>query len=279
MRTSRGYPSEPGTAPTNPAHHEHSLQRTHRNVVLTIAGLCFAGSTAASFIGVWRWYFALRNYGPAVVTRWSAPFILLGIFLAVVGCVYAVYLWYLRGLNVRTSQSGILLQRGGSEEFIPWDHVSGIRSSAIRYGLARLAWGGRANIILHLTDGRRLRLTQQLTDLSRLADTIKKFIYPRLIQEYQEALRAGRAVELGQLRISTEGLALDKKEIAWSAITHVSLDRGVLTLRFQQPKRKRVLRLSVHRVPNIDLCFKLIQHFTSASQADSTDLAANQYSG
>lgn len=242
---------------------EHSLRREYRTLcaLLAMVGIVTASVTAA--IGIYRWYFAYRHYGPAAVARWSGPAIGVSAGFALIGLVGLACLLHLRGRHATVYSGGILVHRRGKALKIAWDQIQAVSTSSVRYGLPWLAWGSSSRLSLRLKHGKTLSFTQAYTNLDQMAVTVKQQIYPALLEEYRQALQEGHAVQFGAIEISRTGLSNGKRQYEWADVSNVSLKQGVLRVRTHPSSRKRGIRLSTHRIPNVDLCFQLIQHFLS----------------
>ena len=240
---------------------EHNLRREYRMLCMLIAAIGISTAAISGAIGIYRWYFAYRHYGPAAVTRWSGPAIGISFGCAILGFIGLACLLHLRGSYAKAYAGGILVHRGRKTEKISYDQIQAVSTSTIRYGLPWFDWGTRTKLTLHLKQGRRVSLTECLNNLDQLAITVKQRVYPGLLNQYRKALQEGHAVQFGSVQISTQGIYYGKRMYPWSEIGNVSLERGLLAVHTQASARKRAIRISVHRVPNIDLCFQLIQHF------------------
>lgn len=246
---------------------KHDLRKEYRTLsgLLTIIGLSTAFLSA--MIGIYRWYFAYRHFGPAAVVRWSAPAFGLSIGSAILGLFGLAYLLHLWGSYVKVYSGGILIGRRGKTEIIPWDQIQAISTASIRYGLPWFAWGNRSRITLHLkSDGKR-SLSQSLSNLDQLGITAKKYIYPGLLEEYRNSLQCGDAVHFGSIKLTRRELVSDKRRYPWAEIHKVTLERGFLSIQTGSSRWKRGIRIAAQRIPNIDLCFQLIQHFVGAEKA------------
>ncbi len=240
---------------------KHGLRREYRTfgVSLAVIGLCTAFLSAA--IGIYRWYFAYRHFGPAAVARWSGPAIGISFASALLGLIGLAYLLHLRGAFAKVYAGGILISRRGKVERIPWDQIQAISTSSVRYGLPWFSWGSSSKITFHLKPEGKRSLSQLLTNLDQLAVTAKKYVYPGLLEQYRQALQQGDAVQFGSIEITRRELHQGKRRYPWAEINKVKLDRGFLTIEKRSARWKRRMRLSAQRIPNIDLCFQLIQHF------------------
>jgi hypothetical protein len=240
---------------------KHCLRKEYRTfgVLLTTIGLSTAFLSAVT--GIYRWYFAYRHFGPAAVVRWSGPAIGLSIVSTLLVFIGLACLLHLRGSYANVYSGGILIGRRGKIEEIPWEQISAISTASVRYGLLWFTWGSSLKITFHLKPNGKRTLSQSLANLDQLAISAKKHVYPGLLEQYRHSLQQGDAVQFGSIEITRGELVLGKRRIPWSEIQKVTLARGFLKINTRSSRWKRNIRLSAQRIPNIDLCFQLMQHF------------------
>lgn len=236
---------------------EHRPRRRQRrlNLVLAVVGLIAGGSLLA--IGISRWNFALANYGPAVVWRWSGVWLLLGAGLLVVGIAGGVWLLRWGRLSVVVHDGGLQLKRGDRARSLPWGEIKTVQISGVRY---RSFWGSRSMLKLGTSDDQTVRLTDTLAGLSQLAATVKRNVYPRLLTEYTRYLRDGQPLPFGPLIVAAGGLTRGQRTLEWSEIAAAQLQEGQLIIT-PVDGHGGPLRVDARKVPNAEICLQLVQHY------------------
>jgi hypothetical protein len=250
-----------------PLTRDYRLRRGLRISYPATAILGLLGMAATLALGIWRWYFAFRHYGPAAVLRWSTPALWVSLGLGIVGLVGLITTLRTYNLHVGVHPAGLTYQRGHRREAIPWTHIKHIHTAVIRYGLLGLAWGGQMTLSLHTVDNRELRLTQTLSDLKDLVEMIKRNVYPGLLSQYREELSRDEPVPFGPLLLDRQGLRRGHQTIQWEDLEGFSLNRGVLEIQPRHRTRDSRMRIPTYQIPNIDLCIQLIQ-FLMQSQSE-----------
>ncbi len=217
------------------------------------------GVLICSGVGVWRWTLAYTNYGPAVVWRWSVPWFMGALGLTPLAALGFLSLWRTRKTRVLVYPSGILVRRGGRSINLPWQEIVAIRTAGPWPGLRLLGVGRPLSLSLETADGRTLRFTQELSDFKSLVDTVKQKVYPPMLRAYTQRFNRGGTLQFGPITLRPQGVQVGQRQLPWKLLHGASLDHGELTL-FPTPETNlKPIKLSAAEVPNIDLCFQMLQ--------------------
>ncbi len=234
-----------------------------------LAGVGLLGGGVALGIGLWRWSFGYSNYGPVVVWRWSAAWLLVGAPLLIAGMAGLIWIIRWRWVTVGAYSGGLRFVRGSREVSLPWADIVQIYASGVRYGIFRWAWGSRAEVNVVANRERRIRLNQTIGDLDQLLETIKRHVYPRLLADYSRRFRGGQTLTFGPLVLKSEGVSKGRREIKWEDLTSVRMEGGKILFNPRPGRGVRTLRANAHAVPNVDICLQLIRHLIRAGQPSS----------
>ena len=239
---------------------EHRLRRELSILYPALAIIGLVGTAIAGVLAVLCWLFAYRHYGPAAIVRWTTPALWTATGFALVALGGLISYWRSRGLRVYLYDLGMVYQRGYQEETLLWEQITQIHTAAVRYGLSSLAWGAQTTLELHADDKRHVRLTHALTDLSSLAETIKRNVYPNLLAEYRRNLNQGGAINFGPLLLTLKGVQQGQQFIRWQDLSQTTLGRGLLLITPHEHDQGTKMRIPANLVPNVDLCVQLIEH-------------------
>lgn len=249
---------------------EHRLRRELAILypALVIVGL--SGTAIAAVWTAWRWLFAFNNYGSAAIWRWTTPALLTVLAFASLGILGLILTWRSRGLRINLHSSGMVYRQGRYEEKILWKQIQRIHTSAVSYGFSKYAWGAQTILRIYLNDGRQLRLTHALTDMSGLAEFIKSQVYPDLLEGYRQEYNQGDPLSFGPLILTTKGIQRKDQILQWEDLGSISLGRGILSLELIDGQR---IRIPAHQVPNVEICTQLIEHLR-ARQGDNDNVGS-----
>jgi len=243
---------------------EHRLRRELAILSSTFAAIGLGGTVIAGIVAIWRWNFAYSHYGPVAIWRWTAPALWAVFCFSLIGLFSLLYVSRSKNLHVCLHASGMTFQRGRRREIILWEEIRSIHTAAVRYGLSSLVWGAQTTLVLHTNNRRKIRLTQVLTDLNSLVETVKHHVYPGLLTGYRQIINQGGSLPFGPLLLTPKGVQRDRQFLGWQEIGKVYLGRGFLSIPSRQNRKSRPIRVPVRQVPNIDLCVQLIQHLTAS---------------
>ena len=240
---------------------EHRAERRLRAYHAALATIGLLAGGGLTIIGLARWEFALRTYGPAVVLRWGGPWLIVGSILFTVGLAGATWLIRWNWIRVTTFQNGLQVRGRKRERTIPWGDIQGVLVSGVRYGMLGLAWGSRSRLLLDLNGGQRVQFTDTLVGLSELTSLVKRRTYPRLLTEFTASLRDGQPIPFGPLSLRPEGVQLGRRKVAWPEVASAELRQGRVLIRLR--KQGAPLRMSAGKLPNVEICLQLVQHYAA----------------
>jgi hypothetical protein len=266
--------SADGQAATGPAArpslgqplHEHRAKAGLRRLNGWMAVVGVLGGGLALAVGVGRWSFAYSNYGPAVVWRWSLPWLLVGAPLLLVGVVGAIWTIRWGGLRVIAHQRGLRILRGSRELAVPWEDVLHVYTSGVRYGVPGVIWGSRAALLLETGDRRRLRLSQAIEGLVEVIETVKRNVYPRLLASYTREYRSGKGLPFGPISLTPQGVQKGRRSLGWGELEAARIRDGRIEMKPKAGKRLGAIRASADSVPNVEICLQLVQHLITQTQ-------------
>ena len=241
----------------------HKARRRERRLHLAMAILGLVAGGGFLLLGAYRWTFALSNYGPAVVWRWSAAWIVLGLLFLLIGLVGAAWVFRWNWLAVTSFDKGLEIRRRNRTSTVPWSEIRAVLVSGVTYGVLGLIWGRRSNLRLDIANGQMQRFPDTLAGLDQLINTIKRHVYPRLLNEYFTHIRNGQPIAFGPLQIRPEGVAKGPRRFRWAEVASAELKNGKMLIKTNQ--KGSPIRVRASAVPNAEICLQLVQHYAKQS--------------
>jgi hypothetical protein len=221
--------------------------------------LSLLGTLATLGLAIYRWNFAYMRFGPAVVWRWTSPYLTAAIILLAFATLQGWLRRRERRHQVSTHQRGLVLRDGRKVLFVPWGSIDGLRIAVVRYGLPGWIWGDRSQLTLDTNDGAHHRFTGALTDLHSLIDEIKKQVFPRLLKKYRSQFEGHQTLEFGPIQLLPEELKIRRRSIPWKNIREADIQGGRFEIKYESSRGEISRKLPVRIVPNADLCKQLIE--------------------
>ena len=243
----------------------HQARRRERRLHIVMAIIGLLAGAGFLLIGAYRWTFALSNYGPAVVWRWSTAWLVVGLLFLLIGLIGAAWVFRWNWLSVTTFEKGLQVKRRRRDITVQWGEIQEVLVSGVTYGILGLIWGSRSSLRLEISGGQVERFPDTLAGLAQLITTIKRHVYPRLLNEYTLHLRNGQPIAFGPIQVRPEGVARGQRRLGWNEVAGAELKDGKLLLTTNQ--RRSAIRVRANSIPNAEICLQLIQHY--AKQAHS----------
>jgi hypothetical protein len=236
--------------------------RVRRSVQRTYGVIAIVGAVSAMVFfcfSIWSWYFAYSNYGPAAVWRWSELPFYVSLGLGAIAIVATLFWLRSRSLVVRTSDDALIVLRGRKLKSTQWGEIESIIAVAERTWSPFNSERERFQIWVQLYSGKRQRFGTTLDNVQQLAATIKRQIYPLLLEKYRRQLAENEAIDLGAVQISREGIGIKRRQIKWQELSGVELQSGKLVVHYQNTQRGMKVAIPSRKVKNMDLCIQLIE--------------------
>ncbi len=250
----------PIEARLGPIERIHRIRPGLRRMQFLTALACLIGAVAAWAAAAVGAFIAYTEYGPLLVGRWAAPPAIIGVALLALGLILGWRAWRTARLRIRLHAHGIAVVRGRRGRALPWEEVLTVWSRVERIGMPWASGPSRQRLEIEASDGRRVRLTEQLENFKILSQAVKSRVYPALLAAYTESFNQGRPIAFGPLILHKQGLRNGRRgPFGWSDVNSATLAAGRLTIELAGPGRGSRWKVPAHRIPNVELCAQLIQ--------------------
>jgi hypothetical protein len=191
------YSSDAARQPLGPLVSEHGagLERKLRVIacgvltVLLVVGAVWAALSGAAGMG------------------WVALVLALLTPLPAIGLVI-----FIRRLKWRAlvHQGGLVLERGGPPEVLPWSDVKYIKERNVN---------GHYSVRLQLLDDRLITLDALFRGHHALGAAVRERVTGAVLARAADQLRRGDEVSFGPLKVSRQGLSNEKEQIGWDEVS------------------------------------------------------------
>lgn len=217
------------------------------------------GLPLAGLVGVALWKsWSLSSLGLAVLVVAGVP---VAVWVLLVG---SHALRRKLGTWVQVHEHGFVLGRGGATYELPWSRLESL--TIVPAGSTASA--ARAGAIV-CADGRRFALPPDLENAVSLVERIDEALEQHVLPRLSAAFDAGEDVRFGHdVGLSSHGVTYGERKVAWKDIAVVREEREVIDL--LDARRKRVLEIDKHDLPNADLFVALVSRRVRAPERGYT---------
>jgi hypothetical protein len=248
-------------APSETPQAQLKLLTRGRSIFLFIViSLGFVGMIAGGIIAAIRWNYAFGHFGPAVVWRWAAPGLILGLISFLIALGAFILFRVRRGHIAFAHAGGLTLHLGRGRHDFPWETLQDLRLSVVRYGFPWWQWGSQSTALITTQQGKTLRLRGPLAELERFTGIVKHYLYPLRLDVYRKALASRQTIDFGSLQCTPSGLMYRRKLYSWDTIQSAQLGAGRLRLAIKKDGKTRSLSIPVSTISNPDLCAQVIMN-------------------
>ncbi len=202
--------------------------------------------------------------------------------IVILGALVAIFAWlmiefWIRsvGLAVQVFADGIVHSQYGKTFTAHWDEIVLVWQAVTKHYTNGIYTGTSHLYTLRKADNTTIRLHDALKDVEQLGNKIQSEVtarrLPRAISDYM----SGSPVEFGNLSITQTGITWNKKSVAWSEVSSVTLNKGVL---YVNKHGKQWLLIPVASIPNLWVALTLIERIrdTQASSMPPTSRMADR---
>ena len=204
--------------------------------------------------GFLRYRDAYNNHGELAAITWSRPWFLLAGFALICCCLLLVHRLRLAGRYIAVHQRGMYLAIN-QKQILRWEEISGIATAMFQPSFFAVRRGVQYRAILFPNIGKPIHIQGAYQNLPECITRIKARLYPRLISELKQTFVEGKWVYFGPVAIQRDAFRLQKKQLSWAEVDHVSVAKGELVVELVDHSSKKI---PVAKIPNIEILLQLI---------------------
>jgi hypothetical protein len=222
---------------------------------LMIGGLI--GVLTPTWIGLRAYEAAFVQYGSVAAELRSRPWFIVGATMLVFFAFLILY-WIANAKRfIAIYKNGVAFHLFPSRgHFFRWNDLAGISIEIVRTRLFGLTLSTQYQAYLFPNVGRPIHIPQKIKDLPELVSRIKASLYPRLKPAIFENFKAGHWVYFGPIAIQQKSFRINRRAYPLSELESINVTGGFLLVQF---RNNGLHRLSILRIPNLELLLQLIQ--------------------
>ena len=195
-------------------------------------------------------------------------FLLLAIFLALMGIMLVVRTYLNLGGRVLVYPEGVIHFRRDKVSSFFWDEVARFSFLKTSGHWSRI-WQGSYAIYLQLAGGKDIHFDDSLPRLKELAQIIQQETIPHLWPATQASFDAGETIWFGGLQVNHKGLSRGKEFLAWESIGVFAVNDQEISIR-KKGKAKHWYHTTISETPNFHLLRYLMNYVVAAKQLKMT---------
>lgn len=156
-------------------------------------------------------------------------------------------------------RDGLAFHTGKDLHTWRWDEVAVVLSNSSMHDSEHHVWTTH-EYTLTKSSGEKVILDDGVKGIEDAIEPIKQAVFARLLPPLAQAYGAGQAVTFGPVTIHKQnGIQLDGKLYAWSAILDIKVDRGRISVTLRDSKKGQPAgQARVSAIPNIEMLGQLI---------------------
>lgn len=167
-----------------------------------------------------------------------------------------------RGVSVRVHEQGLVYERSGKTDILPWDDIDAALMSilAVRSRNSRKELDMVYGYTLARQDGSEVNFRfnrNSVRNIDALSDTIQQEVTRRKLPQAIAALNAGEAVQFGKLSVDRRGIDNGKEHVSWTDIEEVKVEKGTIAVR-KKGKWLSWTNVAVGDTPNVFVFLALV---------------------
>jgi hypothetical protein len=170
-----------------------------------------------------------------------------------------------RHVAITVHEDGLVYNRKGSADIVPWDRVSAYHKRAVAFSdLAKTFYTytlfDREEKLAHISFDHKA-----MPGITSLGETIEQEVDARILPGLQERFQAHQPVNFGPLTVSKTALSHNDKQIPWELVEAISFERGALIVR-ERGQRKGWAKVPVEKIPNLSSFLAIVEPLVDVDQ-------------
>lgn len=215
-------------------------------------------------VGIGSVFMVLYSIASSHVTAEDRPGVV------ILGALIGAFAWlmiesWLRtvGLRVQLFAGGIVHNQFGKTTSVRWEEIILVWQQVTKHYTNGIYTGTTHLYTLQKADTTILKLNDALNNIDQLGSKIQDEVTTRLLPLAISKYLSGNPVVFGDLSVSQSGISCNRKYVAWSEVSSVQLNAGILSVK-TQGKRSDSLNIRVATIPNLWVALTLIARIRAA---------------
>ncbi|MFN8374229.1 MAG: DUF6585 family protein [Anaerolineae bacterium] len=190
----------------------------------------------------------------------STAMLVIAVVCGVLGVmVFFFTVFRYRGLHVQVYDEGFARIRGRKIEAVRWTDVRSVLQSVTHYRRYGQTISTRYIYTIETADRRRIKLSNEIKDISLLGDTIQQETSKRMLPQAVAAYQSGQPVSFGSITLSKDGVSQGRKQLSWAEVEGVQIENGYVKFK-KQGKWFNWANVPAAKIPNLYVFLSMVDN-------------------
>ncbi len=228
---------------------------------LVFGGLCLAAAPALALLAAFLGYNAYNNSGSSRVDDAIIPPLCIAAVAFAIGAIILISAWRTWQLAAALYEQGIAYRRRGPIQQFRWDEVDAVWQSVTKHYYNGVYTGTSHIYTVQLKDGQKVVFNDQFgKQIEELGRGLQQGTAELLLPRYWQGLQMGQKLTFGPLALDRDKLYAGKKELPWTEIKAVKIERGNISIK-KDKGWFNWASATVPQIPNFFVFYELVSRF------------------
>jgi hypothetical protein len=230
--------------------------------VSVVVGLLFLGAGPALWLlAALLGYNAYNNSGAARVDNAVVPPLCIGAIAFGIGVLILINSWQTWNLALALYEQGVAYRKRGPVQQFRWDEVEAVWQAVTKHYRNGVYTGTTHIYTVQTRGGQKTVINDQFgRGIDVLGRALQQGTAELLLPRYWQALQSGQKLTFGPLALDREKLYAGKKELPWSEIRAIKIERGNISIK-KDKGWFNWASATVPQIPNFFVFYELVGRF------------------
>jgi hypothetical protein len=180
----------------------------------------------------------------------------------IIGALALFNAWRFWPLAAVLYEDGLALNRREGLQVVRWTQISTVKQAVTKHYYNGVYTGTTHLYTLETTDHVKLQLNDRLTRVEDLGKAVQHGVSNALFPQYVQALQSGQRLTFGPLSLDAQKLYSGSKELAWSEIKAISINKGIISVKKEKGWFSWA-SVTVPQIPNFFIFVEIVSRLTT----------------
>ena len=163
-----------------------------------------------------------------------------------------------RGKVIEVYERGVVRIQGKQVKITCWDDIDAVWQRITRHYHNGMYTGTTHVYTILAKNGERFSVSHIYKDIEALGQIIQSEVTKRLLPPFVRAYQTGQTVNFGKLSLNTQGLIHKNKQLSWSEIKDLKIERGFISVKQEGGRWFNWATVGADSIPNLFVFLALV---------------------